>query len=42
MYIYTYMVAPPLPKICVFYLFSAISTHEHLLMTILPLTIVSS
>ena len=32
-YIYTYMVAPP-KKIYVFYLFSAISTHEHLVMTI--------
>ena len=32
------MVAPPPPKD----LFSAIATHEHLLMTMLPLTIVSS
>ena len=32
----------PPPKIYVFYLFSAISTHEHLALTILPLAIVSS
>ena len=41
MYVYIYIYGTP-PKIYVFYLISAISTHEHLLMTILPLPIVSS
>ena len=40
-YVHIYGTPPP-PKICAFNLFSALSTYDHLLMSILPFTIVSS